>query len=79
MGTSMGGRDVWDAGTSNIGDVGGKVGGKCDMSFFVKMFYLWSTLDSIVQNHIGDLMMFTQIFLYIGVIALTILIRVKHC
>ena len=34
-----------DAGTSNIGDAGGKVGGKCDISFFVKMCYLWSTLD----------------------------------
>ena len=28
-------------------DAGGKVGGKCDISFFVKMCYLWSTLDSI--------------------------------
>ena len=37
-----------------------KVGGKCDISFFVKMCYLWSTLDSIFQNHIGHLMMFTQ-------------------
>ena len=48
--------DVWGAGTSNIGDVGGKV----DISFFVKMCYLWSTLESIAQNHIGHLMMFTQ-------------------
>ena len=50
--------DVWagDAGTSNIRDAGGK----CDISFFMKMCYLWSTLDSIVQNHIGHLMMFTQ-------------------
>ena len=47
--------DVWDARTSNIGDAGGKVGGKCDISFFVRMCYLWSTLD-----HIGHLMMFTQ-------------------
>ena len=52
--------DVWDMGTSNVGDAGGKVGGKCDISFFVKMCYIWSTLDSIVQNHIGHLMMFTQ-------------------
>ena len=37
-----------------------KVGGKCDISFFVKMCYLWSTLDSICQNHIEHLMMFTQ-------------------
>ena len=35
-------------------------GGKCDISFFVKMCYLLSTLDSIVQNHTGHLMMFTQ-------------------
>ena len=37
-----------------------KVGGKCDISFFVKICYLWSTLDSIFQNHMGHLMMFTQ-------------------
>ena len=50
-------RDVGDAGTlMNIA----KIGGKCDISFFVKMCYLWSTLDSIVQNHVGHLMMFTQ-------------------
>ena len=69
-----------NAGTSNIGDAGGKVGSKCDISFFVKMCYLWSTLDSIVQNHIVHLMMFTQnIALYRSISALTILIRVKHC
>ena len=58
-------KDLW---TSSMGRVGrergtlmitAKVGGKCDISFFVKMCYLWSTLDSIVQNHIG-LLMFTQ-------------------
>ena len=32
-----------------------EVGGKCDISFFVKMCYLWSTLDSIFQNHLGHL------------------------
>ena len=38
-----------------------KVRGKCDISFFVKMCYLWSTLlDTIFQNHLGHLMMFTQ-------------------
>ena len=37
-----------------------KVRVKCDISFFVKMCYLLSTLDSIVQNRIGHLMMFTQ-------------------
>ena len=44
--------DVWDgdAGTSNVGDAGGKVGGKRDISFFVKLLF----------NHIGHLMMFTQ-------------------
>ena len=58
----MGCRDVWDgvAGMSSIGEAGGKVGDKCGISCFMKMCYLWSTLDSIVQNHIGDLMMYTQ-------------------
>ena len=64
---------VWDAGTCgtgtqdvkyrDAGDMGtfiAKVGGKCDISFFIKMCYLWSTLNSIVQNHIGHLMIFTQ-------------------
>ena len=37
-----------------------KVGGKCDISFYVKMCYLWSTLDSIFQSHLGHLTMFTQ-------------------
>ena len=49
VGTRGEGRgDVWagDAGTSNIGDAGSKVGGKCDISFFVKMCYLWSTLTA---------------------------------
>ena len=41
-------------------DTGGKVWGKCNISFFVKMCYLWSTLDPIVQNHIRHLMMFAQ-------------------
>ena len=41
-----------------------KVGGKCDISFFVKMCYLWSTLDSIFQNHLGHLTMLQKIFLY---------------
>ena len=64
------GRQVWDAGTRGRQKLGrrepgmlmiiAKVGGKCDISFFVKMCYLWSTLDSIFQNHIGHLMMFTQ-------------------
>ena len=54
-----------DAGMSNTGTQGtlmiiAKVRVKCDISFFVKMCYLLSTLDSIVQNHIGHLMMFTQ-------------------
>ena len=48
--------------TSNAGTLMNiaKIGGKCDISFLVKMCCLWSTLDSIVQNHIGHLMMFTQ-------------------
>ena len=37
-------------GMSNVGTRG---------CFFVKMCYLWSTLDSIVQSHIGHLMVFT--------------------
>ena len=37
-----------------------KVGDKCDISFFAKMCYLCSTLDSIFQNHIKHLLMFTQ-------------------
>ena len=59
--TGMGtlGREGRDAGTSNIGDVG-EVGDKCDISSFVKMCYLWSTLDSIVENNIGHFMMFTH-------------------
>ena len=46
-------------------------------------FMLWSTLDSIFQNHIGHLMIITQnISLLLGVSALTIVIRVRvdfHC
>ena len=50
-----------------------KIGGKCDISFFLKMCYLWSTLDSIFRNPIGHLKMFTQnIFL-----TLIIVIRVR--
>ena len=72
--SSMGRGDVWDGDGDGDGDgdagrqIQGrgdvneycKIGGKCDISFFVKICYLWSTLDSIVQNHIGHLMMFTQ-------------------
>ena len=60
----------------------GKVGGKCDISFFLKMCYLWSTLDSIFQNHLGHLMMLQKYFFIIGVSALTIVIMVRvdfHC
>ena len=48
--------DMWygDVGTSKT------VGGKCDISFFVKMCYLWPILDSIFQNHLVHLMMFTE-------------------
>ena len=47
LGDARGGtRGRRDAGSSNIGDAGGKVGGKCDISFFVKMCYLWSTLTA---------------------------------
>ena len=62
-----------------------KVGGKCDISFFVKMCYLWSTLDSIFQNHLGHLIYDVTeniSFFIIGVSALTIVIMVRvdfHC
>ena len=66
-GRGTGTRDVKykDVGTSNTGTRGmcmiiAKVRVKCDISFFVRMCYLLSTLDSIVQNHIRQLMMFTQ-------------------
>ena len=55
-----------------------KVRGKCDISFFVKMCYLWSTLDSIFQNQLGHLIdVYTKYFFIIGVSALTIVIRVR--
>ena len=64
------GTRVWGLGTWGCGDVWdrdagmwmmiAKVAGECDISFFVKMCYLRSTLDSIFQNHTGHLMMFTQ-------------------
>ena len=73
-----------DAGTSNTGTPGmliiiAKVRVKCDISFFMKMWFLLSTLYFIVQNHIGHLMILHKIFPYIGVSALTIVIRGKHC
>ena len=37
-----------------------KVGGKSDISFFMKMCYLWSTLHSNFQNHLGHLVIFKQ-------------------
>ena len=58
------------------------VGGKCDISFFVKICYLLSTLDSTFQNHIGHLTVCTKYFFIIGVSALTLVIRVRvdfHC
>ena len=74
--------DVWDgdAGTSNTETQGtrdvtnySKVGGKCDVSFFVKICYLWSTLDSIFQNpHWTPYDVYTKYFFIIGVSALTI-------
>ena len=49
-------------GMSNIGMlmIIAKVRGTCDISFFMKICYLLSTLDSIIQNHIGHLMMLAQ-------------------
>ena len=53
----IGCREVWAgdiglsnigaAGISNIGHAGGNARGRCNISFFVKMCYLFSTLDSI--------------------------------
>ena len=71
----IGCREVWAgdvglsnigaAGISNIGHTGGNTRGRCNISLFVKMCYLFSMLDSIVQGHIGHLMLFTQyIYLY---------------
>ena len=64
------GHQLWDAGTivgqglgmSNIGTliIIAKVRGTCDISFFVKICYLLSTLDSIIQNHIGHVMILAQ-------------------
>ena len=66
------GHQVWDAGTCGTEtwdikyrDTGtliiiAKVEGKCNISFFVKMCDLWSTLDSIGLNHFGHLMMFSK-------------------
>ena len=63
--SSMGRGDVWggDAGTSNTG-----TRGTWNVNDYYKsqevnamsLCYLWSTLDSIFQNHIGHLMMLTQ-------------------
>ena len=50
-----------------------KVGGKCDISFFVKMCYLWSTLEPTWTP--CDVC--TKYFFIIGVSALTIVIRVR--
>ena len=53
---------TWDLGTSSIGGgdikyrdagtlmINGKVGGKCDILFFVEMCFLLSTLDFVVQK-----------------------------
>ena len=66
-----------DAGTCGTGTRGiiAKFGGKCDISFFAKMCYLWSTLVSI-RNTLWCL---HKTFRYIGVGAVTIVIRVRHC
>ena len=66
LGTRDEGLGARDAGTCGTGtrDVkyrdAGDTGTLMNVSFFVKMCYLWSVLDSIVQNHFGYLMMFTQ-------------------
>ena len=56
-----------DAGTIMIN---AKVGGKCDISFFVKMCFLMSTFNSIIQKaHWTHQDVFTKYFV----------IRAKHC
>ena len=49
-----------DMGRRGMLMISAKVRVKCDISFFVKMCYLLSTLNSIIQNHTGHLMMFAQ-------------------
>ena len=45
-----------------------KVADKCDISFFVKNVYLWSTLDSIFPPHWTPYDVYTKhFFLVIGV------------
>ena len=76
--TGMGtlGREGRDAGTSNIGDVG-EVGDKCDISSFVKMCYLWSTLDPLSRTTSDTLWCLHIIFRCIGVSALTNWLRLS--
>lgn len=60
--SSMGGEDIKyrDAATLMIN---GKVGGKCDILFFVEMCFLLSTLDFIVQKaHWTHYDVFTKCF-----------------
>ena len=44
-------REGTRAGDVKSWEAGGKIGGKSVISFFEEICYLWSTLDSIVQNH----------------------------
>ena len=82
------GHHVWDAGTCRMGTQGrqkqgrrgrgmwmiiAKVGGKCDISFFVNMCYLWFHLP---KPHWTPYDVYTQFFFIIGVSALTIVIIV---
>ena len=84
------GHQVRDAGTCGTGtrDVKYRDAGDAGTLMNVSLKYLclrenvflWSVLDSIVENHFGYLMMFTQNIIEVS--ALTIVIRVRldfHC
>ena len=82
----MGRGDVknWDAGGPGMLMIIAKVGGKCDISFFVKMCYLWpvNIRFHLPKPHCTRYDVYTKYFFIIGVSALTIVIRVRvdfHC
>ena len=83
------GHQLWDVGTCGTATRGrqiqgrrgrgmwiiiAKVGGECDISFFVKMCYLWFHLP---KPHWTPYDVYTKYLFIIGVSALTIVIRVR--
>ena len=59
-----------------------KVGGKCDISFFVKMLFMVNIRVRLPKPHWPPYDVYTKYFFIIGVSALTIVIRVRvdfHC